>query len=343
MPLPLIPIIFGAASAAAAAHGVKKGIEAKNDLDAAKSINSEAQKIAKNAEKSINTAKDETTKAIENLGAQKIATLGGSINDFVTTFEKIRNIDFEDSAGLDELKHFNPSSPEFLQLKKVSVEAKTVAVNGIGALGGGALLAFGTYNVVMSGLGGLLVTATTGTTLASLTGVAATNATLAWLGGGALAAGGFGMVGGMAVLGGLVAGPALALGGSLFAKQADKAYWDAQSNRENAKKFAEQAKSINTMLSAVKLRAEQLTNLLVNLDKPFNTLIADMRSIVRNQGVNWTMYSDADKKQIYKCVKVAQAVKMVLDTMLLNEDGKLTDNSLHTLSEGKQFLSTCDF
>ena len=96
------------------------------------------------------------------------------------------------------------------------------------------------------------------------------------------------------------------------------------------------------MLSAVKLRAEQLTNLLVNLDKPFNTLIADMRSIVRNQGVNWTMYSDADKKQIYKCVKVAQAVKMVLDTMLLNEDGKLTDNSLHTLSEGKQFLSTCD-
>ena len=47
------------------------------------------------------------------------------------------------------------------------------------------------------------MSASTGAAISGLTGVAATNATLAWLGGGALSAGGFGVAGGMAVLGGL--------------------------------------------------------------------------------------------------------------------------------------------
>ncbi|AVI91336.1 hypothetical protein CW753_18200 [Klebsiella pneumoniae] len=40
-------------------------------------------------------------------------------------------------------------------------------------------------------------TASTGTAIGTLSGVAATNATLAWFGGGAVAAGGAGMSGGM--------------------------------------------------------------------------------------------------------------------------------------------------
>lgn len=338
MPLPLIPVLLGGASALAAVHGAKKGIEAKRDMDLAKSINSDAQDIAQKAEKKITKSKEATTKAIESLGEKKIVVLGGTINDFVTTFEKIKNVRFEDSQGLDELKHFNPQSPEFLQLKQVSMEAKEVAVNGIGALGGGALLAFGTYNVVMGGLGGLLVTATTGTALTSLTGVAATNATLAWLGGGALSVGGLGMAGGMAVLGGLVVGPALALGGSLFAKQADKAYWDAKSNLEKAKTFQEQANGIHATLKAIKDRANQLTTLLTDLDVPLGELNADMRSIIRNKGTDWNSYSKEDKTQIYKCVQVAQIVKMVLDTSLLTEDGNLHEQSKESIAEGRKFL-----
>jgi hypothetical protein len=42
---------------------------------------------------------------------------------------------------------------------------------------------------------GMLATASTGTAIGTLSGAAATNATLAWLGGGALSAGGFGMAG----------------------------------------------------------------------------------------------------------------------------------------------------
>ena len=338
MPLPLIPVLLGGASALAAAHGVKKGVDAKKDMDLAKSINKDAQNLAESAEAKITESKEKTTKEIEALGVQKINTLSGTVNDFISTFEKIKNVQFTDSKGLDELKHFNPQSPEFLELKRVSMEAKEIAVNGIGAIGGGALLAYGTYNVVMGGLGGLLVTATTGTALTSLSGAAATNATLAWLGGGALSAGGLGMAGGMAVLGGIVAGPALALGGTLFAKKAEKAYWDAKSNLEEAEKFAEQARCIESVLKAISKRAEQLRKLLEDLDEIFSELNADMRSIVRNSGTDWNGYREADKRQIYKCVQMAQVVKMILDTSLLTEDGQLQEESQKSLEAGTKFL-----
>ncbi|GAA8413817.1 hypothetical protein HpNP49_09180 [Helicobacter pylori] len=56
-------------------------------------------------------------------------------------------------------------------------------------------MAYGAYTGV-----GFLASTASGVAIAELSGVAATNATLAWLGGGALSVGGFGMVGGMAVL-----------------------------------------------------------------------------------------------------------------------------------------------
>ena len=71
-------------------------------------------------------------------------------------------------------------------------------------------------------------TASTGTAISALSGAAATNAALAWLGGGALAAGGGGMVAGEAVLalagpiGWAIGGTAL-IGGALFARSKNKA------------------------------------------------------------------------------------------------------------------------
>jgi hypothetical protein len=333
-----IPFILGAAALATGAVGVKKGIDAKNDMDLAKSINEEANRIVRKTEKSIEKAKDRTKTSIENLGRKKIELLSTSINDFIINFEKIKNINLKDSDGIDELRNFNPQSSEFKELKKASFEAKEIAVNGLSAIGGGALLAFGTYNIVMGGLGGLLVTATTGTALSSLTGVAATNATLAWLGGGALSAGGFGMVGGMAVLGGIVAGPALAIGGALFAKQAEKAYYDAQSNADKAKEFEEQGKTIVTMLSSISTRANNLRKLLNKLNKYFVNSIEILKYGIETCGTNWNTYPDSMKNNIYICVQIAQTIKVVIDTSLLNEKGELMPESKKALKNGEDFL-----
>lgn len=335
MPIPFIPIAIGAG---AALHGLKKGAEAKSNMDEAKKINSSSQDYAKEAEDFITMAKEKTNAAIAEFGKEKVRVLTESITDFVTEFEKIKNIDFSDSKGIDELKYFNPSSESFKQLKDASFEAKQVAVNGVATIGSGALLAYGTYSVVMGGLGGLLVTTTTGTALTSLSGVAATNATLAWLGGGALSVGGLGMTGGMMVLGGLVAGPALAIGGSMLASQAKTALNDAYSNYDKARAFRVQAKNIGVALKGICVRAEQLTVLLNKLDNYFIPTVLAMKNTITTSGTEWQTYSDKQKKDIYKSVQLAQTIKIILDASLLKEDGTLNDVTETVLNNGNKYL-----
>ncbi len=72
-------------------------------------------------------------------------------------------------------------------------------------------------------LAALVGTASTGTAIGTLSGAAATNATLAWFGGGALAAGGGGMVLGSLVVGGVSLGLALMVGGFMVSGEGEKA------------------------------------------------------------------------------------------------------------------------
>lgn len=84
------------------------------------------------------------------------------------------------------------------------------AGGAVGAAAGGAA-AYGAFAAVA-----MFGSASTGAAISTLSGVAATNATLAVLGGGTLAAGGAGMAGGALLLTGMVAAPAAALAAAGF-------------------------------------------------------------------------------------------------------------------------------
>lgn len=100
--------------------------------------------------------------------------------------------------------------------------------------GGAAGLAAGASAVgLMTAFG----TAGTGAALSGLTGSAYIHATLAALGGGTLASGGFGMVGGAVVLGATILAPALAVTGYFTDKQIKSAYLDAKKREKNLKTF----------------------------------------------------------------------------------------------------------
>ena len=101
-----------------------------------------------------------------------------------------------------------------------NVDLLTATINfGISSVSGYVLDQFIMPSVVMpasiAAASGLLsacgATASTGVAIGSLSGAAAKSATLAWLGGGSLASGGFGAAGGMVVLSGAVAVAAVAL------------------------------------------------------------------------------------------------------------------------------------
>ncbi|MEH6756458.1 MAG: hypothetical protein V7676_02975 [Parasphingorhabdus sp.] len=100
---------------------------------------------------------------------------------------------------------------EFCQKNPISNVDRIIAdysssVAIAGGAGAGAAVAAGSWSLVA-----LVGSASTGTAISTLSGVAATNATLAWFGGGALAAGGAGMAGGTLVLGGVTLAPVIAV------------------------------------------------------------------------------------------------------------------------------------
>ena len=201
MPLPLLFIGLGAATAAA---GVGKTVKAGMDNSKAKSINENANRRIESRSNKLDGARKQCGSALEHLGKEKISILNTSVKEFLDSFEQLKNVDSVDSLGLNELNNLHIDSNVFVDLKEMESFASSFAGGTVAGAAGGAFAAFGAYSAATT-----FATASTGTAIASLSGAAATNATLAFFGGGSLAAGGLGMAGGTAVLGGLVAGPAL--------------------------------------------------------------------------------------------------------------------------------------
>lgn len=121
------------------------------------------------------------------------------------------------------------------QLDKFYSGFNTSLNTGFGGLVGGSA-ALGAWGLVT-----LVGSASTGTAISSLSGVAATNATLAWFGGGSIATGGAGMAGGFWVLGGIVAAPIV-----FFSTK--NAYKKVDTLKEKKRELTEECEKLNTLL-----------------------------------------------------------------------------------------------
>ncbi len=226
MPLPLF---VGGIAAVAGLAGVKSGIEggvkAKEASDVLKAAKTK-QEWAVSKFESSNTY---TTTIMDDLGKKELEILA-TFDDFSNIISKIQ--------GRPSFKEYsregiNISEYKAEELMKVSAGAD-ILIGGIGGAAagtaGGFAAAGATTSAVMA-----LGTASTGTAISSLSGVAATNATLAALGGGSIAAGGGGMALGSAVLGGATLGIGLLVGGKILkatgqklSEKADEAYMQAE-------------------------------------------------------------------------------------------------------------------
>ena len=235
-------------------------------------------------------------------------------------------MDFRETEGLDELHRLHIDEQEFVELRGMA--------NFAGSIAGGAVAgtANGAYGAAQA-----LAFASTGTAISELSGAAATNATLAFFGGGSLAAGGLGMAGGTVVLGGLVAGPALLIMGLVAGKAAQKGLEKAYTNRAEAVQIAAQLNTASLQCETIGRRTYMFYNLLARLDSYFMLLIHRMGDIVEIEGDDYSQYSAKSKAVVASCASLAVSIKSVLDTPLLTDDGLLTDASEETATNIEGF------
>lgn len=313
-----IPLIIGAVAAAAGIYGAAKGVSGAIDHSNAKDINNDARSMVDSANRKVEEQRKATNAILEDYGQRKLRAFNGVVAEFIETFERLKNIELSQSPELDKLNAGDFSNKTLTGLRQ-DYQALKDAGLGLGAgMGGGAALAFGAYNGTM-----LLATASTGTAISSLGGVAATNATLAWLGGGSLAAGGYGMAGGMMVLGGIVAGPALAIFGHILGNKGEEALNNARSNQEQARTIQDQAELMTGKLRAI----EQVTSLanatFSKISSQLRRAVSELKKVIENNGVDYRTFSDESKEVVFRSVKFAQLLKAMIDTAILDQDGNL--------------------
>lgn len=321
-----IPLIVGVGLAAV---GLYKGGKAVKDNYEANSLNDDANQIVEKAQARLDSARLKCENALQELGQKKVDTLTTSVQNFLTTFEKIKNVDFEHDGNLGNLnlKEFSTTV-----LQSMQSQLSFVLSSGLGAgtgVVGGALTAFGAYSGTMA-----FAAAGTGTAISSLSGAAATNATLAWLGGGTLASGGMGVAGGMMALGALTAGPALLIAGWYMGSKASSKLNDAHSNLAEAKKFRADARAAIELTDGIRSVAESAIDILSSLRTHSRRNLKKLQQIIEEQGTDYAQYSQDEKMVVLRNVKLMQLIKVVLDTPILDEEGNVmgdADSNLQAL------------
>lgn len=177
---------------------------------------------------------------------------------------------------------------------------------------------------------GQLATASTGTAIGTLSGAAASNATLAWLGGGSIASGGGGMAAGSIVMGGIIVIPALAVMALLSHYSANKEIKVIKERELEAMSMIDDIKKNILALDTINERCFEFTESINKAKEVFKyqfkkiyrevykiPLISRFVKFIRNKfGYNY--YSEKDLKNISYIGKIASDFAKIIDSKIID-------------------------
>lgn len=302
MPFPLIPVLLGGIALVAGGYGIKKAWDASEDIDTANQVAERAKKRHESAVKNIEASREQTNSRFEDLGRLKAHTFSNQIKRLVEEIKRYKPASSKLKGFEETIEQLNV--PEMEKMVAASLELGSAIAGGAASA---ALAGLGAYGAV-----GVLASASTGTAIASLSGVAATNATLAWLGGGALSAGGLGIAGGTYVLGGIVAGPALAVAGMWMASEAEEAKTKAYEYESEVDKAIAKIKAMKTVLSALRQNVQESEDVIGELAGAFDR-------------AHEQFLAKETDEHFQRLLAVGKTLKLALDTPIMQEDGSAVD------------------
>lgn len=155
-------------------------------------------------------------------------------------------------------------------------------------------------------------TASTGTAISALSGAAATNAALAWLGGGALAAGGGGMAAGNFLL--AMAGPVgWAIGGTALV---GSAFLLGHKNAEIAEKANQETAKIKAKTASLKAAKEEITKLLTLTQQHADGVNTRLSFLKIDAPNNYQHFSNQQKMELATLINNIQALSKLLNKKL---------------------------
>lgn len=323
-----LPFIVGGLAAVAGVTGVGSAIHGGVKLKQANDTMKTAQQKKEHAVAFFKQENTKTTALMDEIGKQELEILS-SFEKFSDIIEKIQNRPEFVSFSREGIQ-----LPEYkaAELKKVSAGAGLLLGGAGGAAAGtaGGFAAAGATTSAVMAIG----TASTGTAISSLSGVAATNATLAALGGGSLAAGGGGMALGTAVLGGATLGVGLLVGGVIFNVTGSKLSDKADEAYSQAKRTEEEVNKIVAYFKELRTSAENFQAALTSAEEQYRKRLNVLDCIVNEWGKqDWADFSAQEKKTTENTVLLVGLLYRMCQVKLVLKSEKEKD--LNTVNKSE--------
>ena len=324
MVLPLIPI---AIAAAAGGTGAVAGIRGLFQFMNANDKNKLAEEQHNNNVAALEESQTIISTNMDEVGTKELEVFA-SFTRFQDSFEKIHNrpelAEFYKDHAIDLVY-----LPE--EIEKAAVGAGVL----LGGLGGAALGTAGGFAAAGATTAAVMAwgTASTGTAIASLSGVAATNATLAALGGGAIAAGGGGVALGTAVLGAGTLGVGLMVGGIIFSIVGDKLSDKAEDALKQVEEETAQVEKILAFHRELNEYAVKFLEAFTSLSDIYYRELTILEYIVKKKQ-DYLEFSDQEKKVVENLILlVGLLFKMGQVKIVLHAETEDQANELGTVNK----------
>lgn len=311
---------------------VVTGYEAYDSRKKAK----EAKELADRMVEENRRRREESNRVLSDFGKTKLELLKTCLSPFLGYLKVMGNNykdkEYEfggkinlDQLDIDTLESIEMNASTAGKIAVASTGVATIALCGVPAATTSAVMAFGA--------------ASTGTAISSLSGAAATNATLAWLGGGSLAAGGGGMAAGSAVLGAITATTtgvfALAAAGIVASAYYSKKYTEATAYLEEVKKARAKAKLGWAAMEAINQRAIELESVMKRLGERINERLLYLEPLIYDFQTEDEYYLNTFRETSL----LVKSLSEIAQVPLIDKKGMLSNESSVTLANTQKILN----
>lgn len=312
MVLPLVPVAIIAVGALTGSGGLALGGKGALDIKKAREQVQRAQRRYERRLERCERQVAETNELLAEWGREQEQTLRAVVVRFAKFLRKNAMLVRENEKLLaDGLRAADQQvvGPDGVDLGAVGWVGGMVASV---AVGGGASAA---TTAAVTSLG----VASTGTAISGLSGVASQSATMAWLGGGAISAGGGGIAMGATVLNFVTIGPALLIGGFVTKGQGKKAMTQSEKKQAEFDVAGAELKALGVTLGAIQDRVGELRFILTTLSSDAITALDILESEPFLLGEHANRFRSA--------IQLVKAVQEVATAPILNDEGDLSTES----------------
>lgn len=311
-------------------EGIKKGlkvvsgVQAYQDRKEAKDIEGKAQILLQNLKSEDKKVRQRSKKILSEFGQCRLDSLKSVVGVFLKYLKvleknfKVKEYEILTQANITKVKY-----KEMASVEMNAREATATLVAG----GSAASAALAGVPSLVTGAVSALATASTGTAISTLSGAAATNATLAWLGGGSLAAGGGGIAAGSAVLTGITGATmgvfALAAAGIVSSAVYSKKLTAANEYYEKLKIEEAKLKAGWRVVESINQRALELQSLTTEITNRAVKQLEYLEPLIYDFYNNDAYYLETFQKSAL----LAKAVGDLSQVPLLDENGEVNKES----------------